>query len=297
MRAAAGAGVSGPRKAGGRTKLPLKPAALLGTLQELRAGASRDHSLVVAGAPELAGALRRELVRGGVAETVREQGPLVGAAALVVVLPARPDAEDEKLFREAARARIPIVVVATTSGTADARAGVRQLPYVLEHNVIRVGGGTAFPVGEIARRLARALGEAGTPLAARLPVLRRAVCAELIRRFSRQNGLVATAVFVPGADLPVLTLNQVRLVLRIADAHGFEIDRERLPEVLGVIGSGIGFRAVARQAIGLVPVLGWAVKGAIAYSGTRALGEAAVRYFERRAPVTRVASARRLFPR
>ncbi len=35
---------------------------------------------------------------------------------------------------------------------------------------------------------------------------------------------------MPGNDLPVLTLNQVRLVLRIADAHGFEIDKERLPE-------------------------------------------------------------------
>ena len=98
--------------------------------------------------------------------------------------------------------------------------------------------------------LARDLGEAATPLAARLPVLRGAVCDELIRKFSRQNGVVGVAVFVPGADMPVLTLNQVRLVLRIADAYGFEIDRERMPEVLGVIGSGFGFRALARKAIG-----------------------------------------------
>ena len=41
-----------------------------------------------------------------------------------------------------------------------------------------------------------------------------------------------------------------------------------------------------------VPVAGWAVKGVIAYAGTRALGEAAVRYFGRRAPVTRVVGAR-----
>ncbi len=39
------------------------------------------------------------------------------------------------------------------------------------------------------------------------------------------------------------------------------------------------------------------MKGAVAYAGTRALGEAAMRYFERRAPVTRVAGARTLFPR
>jgi uncharacterized protein (DUF697 family) len=195
------------------------------------------------------------------------------------------------VLKEAARRRIPIVLVAT--GPAD----VGHVPYVLDHNVVRVGSGTGFPVEEIARRLARALGEAGTPLAARLPVLRRAVCEELIRKLSRQNALVGVAVFVPGADLPVLTLNQIRLVLRIADAYGFEIDRERLPEVLGVIGSGLGFRTLARRAIGVVPLVGWVVKGAVAYAGTRALGEAAVRYFERRAPVTRVAGARTLFPR
>jgi uncharacterized protein (DUF697 family) len=274
-----------------KTKLPVKPAAVLSMLKELRAAAKRDEPLVVSGARELVGVLRRELVRGGVASAVLEQGPLEGAAALVHVLAGSVTAEDEKVLKEAARARLPIVAVATGPGEPG------HVPYVLEENVVRVGSGTGFPVEEIARRLAHILGESATPLAARLPVLRHAVCEELIRRISRQNGLVGVAVFVPGADLPVLTLNQVRLVLRIADAYGFEIDRDRLPEVLGVLGSGLGFRAVARRAIGAVPVVGWAVKGAVAYAGTRALGEAAVRYFERRAPVTRVAGSRTLFPR
>ena len=276
--------------AGATSNLPLEPKAVLGVIKELRAGARRERPLVVSGARELAGALRRELARGGVASAVREQGPLDGAAALVHVLTGPADGADEKLLKEVARARTPIVVVSTGSEPG-------HVPYVLEHNVVRVEAGRGFPVEEIARRLAHALGESATPLAARLPVLRRPVCAELIRKLSRQNGLVGAAAFVPGADLPVLTLNQVRLVLRIADAYGFEIDRERLPEVLGVIGSGLGFRALARTAIGVVPLVGWAVKGGIAYTGTRALGEAAVRYFERRAPVTRVAGARALFPR
>jgi len=279
-----------------KTSLPVKPGAVLGILKELRASAKRDEPLVVSGANELTSVLRRELMRGGVASAVREQGPLEGAAALVHVLAGPLDTDDEKVLKEAARARIPIVAVISDrlEPVADAQTHV---PYVLDENVVQVGAGSGFPVEEIARRLARTLGEAATPLAARLPVLRRAVCEELIRKFSRQNAIVGVAVFVPGADLPVLTLNQVRLVLRIADAYGFEIDKERLPEVLAVIGSGLGFRALARQAIGVVPVVGWAVKGAVAYSGTRALGEAAMRYFERRAPVTRVAGARALFPR
>ena len=283
------------------TKLPIKPTAVLGMLKELRTAVQRDEPLVVSGARELAGVLHRELTRGGVSSAVREQGPIEGAAALVHVLAGTVTAEDEKLLKEAARARIPIVAVAIGSSIRDRLKpvpdSVSHVPYVLEENVVSVGSGTGFPVEEIARRLAHVLGESATPLAARLPVLRRAVCEELIRKLSRQNGLVAVAVFVPGADLPVLTLNQVRLVLRIADAYGFEIDRERLPEVLGVLGSGLGFRAIARRAIEVVPVVGWAVKGAVAYAGTRALGEAAVRYFERRAPVTRVAGGRVRFPR
>ena len=44
------------------------------------------------------------------------------------------------------------------------------------------------------------------------------------------------------------------------------------------------------------PLAGWAVKGAVAYAGTRALGEAAVRYFDRRTPVTRTDAGRARFP-
>ena len=88
-------------------------------------------------------------------------------------------------------------------------------------------------------------------------------------------------MFIPGVDLPVLTLNQARLVLRIALAHGQHRQCTR-GELLGVVGTGFGLRAVARELLDVVPVAGWAVKGAVAYAGTRAVGEAAVRYFAAR---------------
>jgi len=263
---------------------------VLDLVRGLRASSAEDKPIVVAGPSGLTPVLVNELTRGGVAAAVREHGPLTGAAALVVVLAGPPSDDDERLLRDATKDRLPVVAVVPAS------APRLHIPYVLDENVVRLAGGSGFPIDKIAERLARGLGEDATPLAARLPVLRPAVCDELIRRFSRQNGVLGVAVFVPGADLPVLTANQVRLVLRIADAYGFEIDRERLPEVLAVIGSGLGFRALARRAIGYVPIVGWAVKGAIAYTGTRALGEAAVRYFERRAPVTKVAGERVRFP-
>ena len=273
--------------------LPIPPKAIYGLVQELRAAAREDKPLVVAGAKELAAVFRRELTERGVAEAVRDQGPLEGAAALVYVLVGEADDDDRGVLRAAERARLPTVCVVIGPGGARAP----DPPYVLATSVVRVPPGRGFPVDEIAQTLARSLGESGTALAAHLPTLRRAVCEELIRRIARQNAIIGAAAFFPGADLPALTLNQIRLVLRIADAHGFEIDAQRVPELLGVIGGGLGLRAVARKALGAVPVAGWALKGAIAYAGTRAVGEAALRTFESRARVTRIAGGRARFPR
>jgi uncharacterized protein (DUF697 family) len=254
----------------------LHPLAVYGLLKELRSAASEQGPVVVMGAPALTDALRKELIRGGQPDAVRQQG-LADASALVYVLAAPPTDVDKRVLKQANRERVPIICV-LAGPDLDPR-----LPYVLATDVVRVSAGSAFPLDEIARALADRLGEDGTALSARLPVLRDAVCERLIARFARRAGITGLTVFVPGADLPVLTLMQLRLVLRIGAAHGVEIDRERLPEVLATIGSGLAFRAVARQALGFVPVAGWLVKGAVAYAGTKALGEAAVRYFAARA--------------
>jgi uncharacterized protein (DUF697 family) len=67
------------------------------------------------------------------------------------------------------------------------------------------------------------------------------------------------------------------MLLRLEQTYGLEIDlRERLPEIAATLGIGFGLRALARELLDLVPVGRWAVKGAVAYAGTRALGEAAV---------------------
>jgi uncharacterized protein (DUF697 family) len=191
----------------------------------------------------------------------------------VRVLAGPPSEDDKRELREANRARVPIVAVQTSGD-----AGI-DVPYVLADDVIVCRPGEGFAVDQIARVLAARLGESATPLAARLPMLRDAVCDHLIESFSRKNAVLGAAIFVPGADFPVLTLNQLRLVLRLASSHGVEVDQSRLPEILATIGAGLGFRAVARQLLGTVPIAGWALKGAIAYTGTRALGEAARRYF------------------
>ncbi len=244
----------------------LGPLSLLAIVRELRRGTGDQRPIAVAGARELVPLLARELRNGGDASAVVEHR-VENAAVLVWVGP-----PDEEALRAAERARIPIIAVTNDE----------HVPYVLATDLVPVPAGQGFPVDAVVRAIAHRLGEDGTALAARLPVLRRAVSEELIRSFSRKNAVISAAVFIPGVDMPVLTLNQIRLVLRIALAYGQDIDRQRSVEIAGVVGAGFGLRALARQLLDLIPVAGWVVKGGVAYTGTRAIGEAAVRYFEER---------------
>jgi uncharacterized protein (DUF697 family) len=134
---------------------------------------------------------------------------------------------------------------------------------------------------ELAPRVVQALDEDYlVPLAKGYPVFRRAVCEEIIRKNARQNAVVG-ALPIPGADMPVMTANQARMVLYIAAAYGEELSMDRARELLGVLAAGFGLRALARQAVKLVPVGGWAAAAAIGYAGTVAMGRATVLYFER----------------
>jgi uncharacterized protein (DUF697 family) len=248
-------------------KLPVAIGTLRGLLKELQVSAGDDRPLAIGGAQELAAVLARDLARGGDPRAVRVGAP-DGAAIYVHVA----TGDDEEDLKRARRARVPIVAVAY---------GEETPPFVLATDVVHVGPGERLPVDSIAVAIAARLGEEGAPLAAKLPALRGAVCDRIVASFARKNGILGAAVFVPGADLPVLALNQVRMLLRLEQAHGLEVDlRERLPEILATVGAGLGLRTVARELLDFVPVAGWAVKGGIAYAGTRALGEAAVRRLE-----------------
>ncbi|HUZ83466.1 MAG TPA: DUF697 domain-containing protein, partial [Gaiellales bacterium] len=174
----------------------------------------------------------------------------------------------------------PAVVVLEGSDARDAANLAGRIDGIVQADVIAVRAGVS-PVAAVLRRVAERLGADGPPLAARLPALRPFVVGRLIARAARRNGAAAAAIWVPGADMPVLTAVELQLVLRIAACYGEEPSPDRLLELASVFGAGIGFRAVAREALDLVPLAGWAVKGAVAYSGTRAIGVAAREYFER----------------
>src|SRR5207249_5572891 len=119
---------------------PAPPAAVLRVIRELQASAREERPLVVAGAPELASVLRRELARGGVGEAVREQRPLEGAAALVYVLAGAADDKDRQVLRAAEQARLPTICVVAGPLGSDTPSP----PSVLAENVIEVRSGAGF---------------------------------------------------------------------------------------------------------------------------------------------------------
>ena len=264
-------------------RLPLHPAAVYGVVKEIKAAAEDLSPLVVAGAAAPASELVAALAEGGDTSALRDLSgrevtryDLQGAALLLYVVSGeKPTAEDEQALKLADRNDVDAVCV-----LVGAESTPVDIAYVPATRVVAVPPGRPLPVDRIAELVASLTDETGYALAARLPVVREAVVQAIVRRFARQNGVLGVAIFVPGADFPVLTLNQLRMVFRIAAAHGEEIDRERIPEVLAVVGAGLGFRTVAREALGFVPGLGWAIKGGVAYVGTKALGKAATAYFE-----------------
>jgi uncharacterized protein (DUF697 family) len=123
-------------------------------------------------------------------------------------------------------------------------------------------------------------------LARQSPAIRPKVLDAVIEETARANAgysfSTGLAEVVPILDIPlnigdiiVLSKNQLMMSYRIALAAGKTGQpRELIGEIVGVLGGGLLFRQVARQLVGLVPVIGLVPKVAVAYGGTWAIGMA-----------------------
>ena len=129
----------------------------------------------------------------------------------------------------------------------------------------------------------------------RLPVLRENVAAKLTRDAANNALKVALAsavvdhipvfglvlgAFASAGDMVAITGIQMMLLLHIEAAYGRDPDVQRLWQLLPVVGGGFGWRMLARELSGFIPVAGIAIKGAIAYAGTIVVGEGVTFYYE-----------------
>ncbi len=136
------------------------------------------------------------------------------------------------------------------------------------------------PLEELGTWIAQNVPSKSLALASDFPFLRHALAIELGKQNTIQNGAISLVFFIPGADMPLITLNQAKMMIQIASVYGREINGDRIKEVLAVVLGGLGFRAIARKLVSLIPVLGWLIKPAVAASGTMAMALTAAEYYE-----------------
>jgi uncharacterized protein (DUF697 family) len=128
--------------------------------------------------------------------------------------------------------------------------------------------------GQVAGWFAENLKEHRIALAADFAFMRPALANAIIMATARQNAIIGFVFLLPGADMPVMTLNQIKMVLQIAFIYGEDISWERAAEAAVVVGSAFATRALARTLSQKFRGLAWPLKAAIAFGSTVALGKA-----------------------
>lgn len=146
-------------------------------------------------------------------------------------------------------------------------------------------------------------------LAASFPGLRTAVSERLIWKVAKENTFFTVATSLPNivpsvlslpwavgefaSDTAFLTVNQVRLALMLAAAHGRPVgyDRQAIP-VGSILVSAMGWRALARMAVSKIPAGGGVLsKGLVTFAGTFAMGRALEFWFQRGSSIPKAAEA------
>ena len=134
------------------------------------------------------------------------------------------------------------------------------------------------------------------PLARHFLAFRHTVVERIVHAVSRENALFAVATALPNvvpnlfelpwaigefaSDTAFLTMNQIRMAFLIAAACGGEVGFvHQKGAVLSIAGGAFGWRAIARELAGKIPLGGGLIpKGAIAYAGTYVAGKCLERY-------------------
>lgn len=267
-------------------RLPLSPTKLVDAWKEATSTAQSAVGVAVLGDPYLVSLALVELGGAGMVRIADSPpGEAIdmrlspGELGLLLVEPA----DEDEVLAAITEARVGAgVVVAVDEGPLASHRVIRPRAGVARVSFSPDPAGWAAVWGALLGLDSRHT----VALGRQFPAMRQAARRRLIGRTARQNGLVGAVFFIPGTDMAVMTLNQLKMVLALAAMYEMELTQERAVELLGVVGVGFGFRTLAREVLGFIPGPAWVLKGGIGYTGTLALGEAAGRYFEAGAPAT-----------
>jgi uncharacterized protein (DUF697 family) len=266
----------------------------------------KPFRFLLCGDPALIAELRALLLRGhedeipleaaACLETVSPNAPLVTNPAevrAVIFLGRRGDLRDANLT-SLRLLRVPILALmvdpdAATSGPSSPPERGDYAEYIVPAIARDHLRGRFFP------HLVECTSGVEIAVGRNLPMLRDTVAAKLTRDAANNALKVALAsavidhipvaglvlgAFASAGDMVAITGIQVMLMLHIEAAYGRDPDMQRVWQLLPVIGGGFGWRTLARELSGFIPVAGIAIKGAIAYAGTIVVGEGVTFFHE-----------------
>lgn len=137
----------------------------------------------------------------------------------------------------------------------------------------------------------------GLALARSFYPFRRPVVDRIVRTISKENAIFALATALPdiipsfielpwvvgefASDTAFITMNQVRMAFLVAAASDHDVGYyEQRGQIAAVVGGAFGWRAIARELVGKIPLGGGLIpKAAIAYAGTYTVGMGLERFF------------------
>jgi uncharacterized protein (DUF697 family) len=271
----------------------------------VQAGARRPFKFFVCGDPALLGELRALLLAGhdgdsippeaaAAFETLDERRGVDTTDARAVICVARPTDRASLALERLAALKLPVLVlivdpeVTAPSGPAQAPGPGGVEEYVVDRLAVETLRGRFLPhLIDCCKGIEVAVGR-------RLPALRDTVAAKLTRD-AALNALklagasavvdhvpllgIVLGAFASGADMFAITGIQMNLMLNIGATYGRDPDLSAMWELLPIVGGGFGWRALARELSGFIPVGGIFIKAAIAYAGTVVVGEGVAFYY------------------
>ena len=134
------------------------------------------------------------------------------------------------------------------------------------------------------------------PLALHIHPFREEVSRRMVKKVAKENALFSLATAVPdivpfislpwaigefASDTAFLTANQIRMAFLLAAASDRDVGyREQSSEIASIVLGAFGWRALARELVGKIPMGGGLIpKAAIAYAGTRVVGLSLERFY------------------
>jgi uncharacterized protein (DUF697 family) len=178
-------------------------------------------------------------------------------------------------IRSFAGARQHVIVVAETSLDIPET----HLPAKLGQFIADV---VASEHGPLYDRLANALldsTEKDVSCAANFAFCRDVATARLVSRVAARNAVMGVADFIPGAGMPLMTMNQINMGFDIAATYGRGLSLGRAPEVAVIVAAGLLYREAAHLLMRIMPRMGLITKIFVAYGGTLVTGRLLASHF------------------